>query len=90
MKYAFPDGRSGTFKVHLTPIEIGKSFRLLIGDDGIGMPIDLTNMEIDSLGTTLMESLSEQLNGTLRRLDGEGTIYEMIFEQIHNEMPKAV
>ncbi len=83
MKYAFPDDRTGTFKVHLSALDPGKRFKLVIGDDGVGMPHDLTNTEIESLGTILMESLSEQLNGTLTRMDGEGTMYEMIFEQIH-------
>lgn len=83
MKYAFPDERTGTFKVHLSALDPGKRFKLVIGDDGVGMPHDLTNTEIESLGTILMESLSEQLNGTLKRMDGKGTMYEMIFEQIH-------
>jgi len=82
MKYAFPDGQEGTFKVELSPSEGGK-FRLLIGDDGVGMPLDLSDEENDSLGTTLMESLSEQLNGTLTRMEEPGTMYELIFEEVH-------
>jgi len=82
MKYAFPEERSGTFKVHLNELEPGKKFKLIIGDDGVGMPVDLSDSEQDSLGTTLMESLSEQLNGELLRIEGAGTMYEMTFEQL--------
>lgn len=82
MKYAFPDDGKGIFKVHLHAIEPGKKFKLTIGDDGVGMPIDLSDTEQDSLGTTLMESLSEQLNGELKRIEGKGTMYEMTFEQL--------
>jgi len=81
MKYAFPSDRNGTFSVEI--IAKGEHrFELTIGDNGIGMPIDLTNLENDSLGTQLMESLSEQLNGTLTRLDRPGTIYLLNFEEI--------
>ncbi|NNC82452.1 MAG: hypothetical protein HKN79_02665 [Flavobacteriales bacterium] len=86
MKYAFPDGRSGIFKIHLTAIEPGKKFKLIIGDNGVGMPVDLSDTEQDSLGTTLMESLSEQLNGELKRMDGPGTFYEMNFEQLKDSL----
>ena len=81
MKYAFPDNREGTFSVEILARGNGK-FQLTIGDDGVGMPLDLTDMENDSLGTQLMESLSEQLNGKLVRLSGNGTVYQLIFEEI--------
>jgi two-component sensor histidine kinase/ligand-binding sensor domain-containing protein len=81
MKYAFPDGMTGSFTVSLVRLE-GNRFKLSIGDDGIGIPLDLTDSEHDSLGTTLMESLSEQLNGKLERVEGKGTMYQLIFEEI--------
>lgn len=81
MKYAFPDGKKGRFTVSLAKLQENR-FKLTIGDDGIGIPIDLTDSAHDSLGTTLMESLSEQLNGKLERMEGNGTMYQLIFEQI--------
>ncbi|MDA0714360.1 MAG: sensor histidine kinase, partial [Bacteroidetes bacterium] len=81
MKYAFPDGKKGRFTVSLAKLQENR-FKLTIGDDGIGIPIDLTDSAHDSLGTTLMESLSEQINGKLERIEGKGTMYQLIFEQI--------
>jgi two-component sensor histidine kinase/ligand-binding sensor domain-containing protein len=81
MKYAFPEDRMGTFFVELVAKGEGR-FELNIGDDGVGMPIDLTDTANDSLGTILMESLSEQLNGTLVRMKTTGTVYQLLFEEI--------
>ena len=85
MKYAFPEGRKGVFKVHMGRTDTKGKYRLTIGDDGVGMPIDLSNEQGDSLGTTLIDSLTEQLNGQIKRLDCPGTVYELIFEDIHTE-----
>lgn len=89
MKYAFPEERTGTFKVHLEALEPGVRFQLMIGDDGVGMPVDLTDSEQDSLGTTLMDSLSEQLNGKLERLDLPGTVYLLTFEQLKDGVTES-
>jgi two-component sensor histidine kinase len=82
MKYAFPDGQEGTFRIVLERHGEDK-LRLRVGDDGVGMPLDLSDGETDSLGTTLMDSLSDQLNGELIRLEEKGTMYELVFEEIH-------
>jgi two-component sensor histidine kinase len=81
MKYAFPENRKGTFFVELVAKGEGR-FELNIGDDGVGMPLDLTDTANESLGTILMESLSEQLNGTLVRVKTSGTVYQLLFEEI--------
>uniref|UniRef100_UPI001B806391 sensor histidine kinase n=1 Tax=Belnapia moabensis TaxID=365533 RepID=UPI001B806391 len=56
LKYAFPDGRSGRVLVELHA-ETGGQMRLLIEDDGAGMP---TERRAGSLGLRLVEMLAKQ------------------------------
>jgi len=85
MKYAFPDGEGGTLKVHLSESDEPDKYRLVIGDDGVGMPDNLDSEKTDSLGASLIESLTDQLNGRIRVTEEKGTVYELIFEDIHSK-----
>lgn len=82
LKYAFREDRGGKIFVSITKLDDTR-FRMLIGDDGIGIPKDVTIGNSDSFGTELISALSEQLEGSIELLSGEkGTVYEVIFKDV--------
>jgi two-component sensor histidine kinase/HAMP domain-containing protein len=77
-KHAFPGQRRGavTLALHST----GEAFDLHYADDGVGMDQERMEGREGSLGTSLIESLVEQLNGHLTvDLSGQGTRYHIRF-----------
>lgn len=79
LKYAFPNGK-GRLTIEFEELENrGKSFHLLIADNGIGMD---KGMDIDnpkSLGLELIRILVSQLNGTINLERSGGTAYDIVF-----------
>ena len=76
LKYAFPGGRAGRIGVHLT--EEGEFVRLVIQDDGVGIPAGRTETETgtrDGIGLQLIRGFSRQLGATLDVQEGDGTRY---------------
>lgn len=58
-------------------------FRLVINDDGIGIPDDLFEKEVDSLGKDLIVLFTEQLKGEIHILENpEGATIRIDFEAI--------
>lgn len=68
LKHAFPNGRNGKIHVEMKKVEGEKAIRILIQDDGIGMPADLDVQKTSSLGLQLVYTLAEQV-GALIELD---------------------
>lgn len=64
LKYAFPDGRRGTIGVEMRCSGDGH-YRLVVRDDGVGMPEGMDYTKTTSLGLRLVNSLTRQLGGTL-------------------------
>jgi two-component sensor histidine kinase len=89
LKHAFPQHRPGTLTIGLRPIE-GQRYELLITDDGVGLPpsFDLTHSH--SLGLTMVQGLSKQLNGVLHIGQGEaGVQLTLQFEVAHKQVRAA-
>lgn len=78
LKYAFPDNREGTIFINLT--EKNKTVHLEIGDDGVGIPMDLDIKNTDTLGLQLVDTLLQQINATLRLIKTKGTIFKIEFK----------
>ncbi|MFA4861568.1 PAS domain S-box protein [Methanoregula sp.] len=74
LKYAFPEGRSGTVSLTCTPLEAGR-LRFVYHDTGVGMPHGLDWRAAESLGLRLVNSLVDQLDGTVELVNGEGTTF---------------
>jgi len=74
LKHAFPDGRKGTISIEGFP-EDANTFRFVYHDDGVGMPAGFDWKNTESLGLRLVNSLVDQLDGTLESCDGEGTTF---------------
>ena len=79
-KYAFPKGGAGHISVSLRRMEPG-CFELLVTDDGIGMVDGAQVGRSGGFGFLLVETLTQQIDGTLERKSaaGEGTEFRMRF-----------
>lgn len=78
LKYAFSPGRKGKVYVEFRVIS-NNEFALTIGDDGIGLPSDLDWQNTSSLGLQIVNSLVEQLAGTIKLNNTSGTEYIIRF-----------
>jgi len=70
LKHAFPGGRTGTVRVELTRCT-GDRLRLVVRDNGVGLPAGVDVQRTGSLGLQLVTTLAEQLEATLE-ISGEG------------------
>lgn len=79
VKHAFPNEATGTITVVFRKGE--KESRLMIADDGIGMP-NRPSGPVDSLGLQLVEMLARYLKGTFQYQSGEfGTVFTLSFPE---------
>ena len=79
-KYAFkdlPDNREKIITITFT--RTGDKCNLVISDNGIGLPKDFDIEEPESLGMTLITTLSTQLDADLKLDGSNGTKYELTF-----------
>ena len=82
LKYAFKERKYGKITVHLSRLD-EEHYKLVIGDDGVGIPRDLDLANTETFGTELLDALTDQLSGSIRVLESEqGTIYEVVFMDV--------
>ncbi len=82
LKYAFKNNEKGRVFVNLFKLDKPRKYRLIIGDDGVGISPEQLADPTDSFGTELIGALVEQLNGTIVLLEEEpGTVYQIDFEE---------
>jgi len=79
LKHAFVGRSSGLISVLLKKTGVEKKYKLQVEDDGVGMRCDT---HIENMGSKLVRSFVRQLNGTVKRLDGNGTVYEIRFKAL--------
>ncbi len=79
LKHAFPNGRNGEIIVELKPESEGK-FKLSVSDNGIGFPEDFDYKNTKTLGMMIINSLTEQIDGTINLDRSKGTKFTIIFE----------
>jgi PAS domain S-box-containing protein len=80
LKYAFPEGRTGEIAISLKQFD--DQLVLEISDDGIGFPKEIDFKNTDSLGLQLVNSLVEQIDGTIERDDSNGTKFTIKFQEL--------
>lgn len=77
LKHAFPKGEG---QVTVTYEKKGKKWKLSIGDDGVGL--EATTPNRDGLGTSVIESLAEQLDAQIDRVStSRGTVVSISHPQ---------
>ncbi|MDD5142036.1 PAS domain S-box protein [Methanoregula sp.] len=79
LKYAFPKGRGGEISVNIKREE--KTLTIIFLDDGIGIPPDFDWQNAPSLGLRLVNSLVDQLNGTIELDRSSGTRFTMVLHE---------
>ncbi|MBP8034058.1 MAG: PAS domain S-box protein, partial [Bacteroidia bacterium] len=77
LKYAFPDNRDGIIFVNLRVIKNKVSIE--VGDNGIGIPDTVDVKNTQTLGLQLVDTLVEQINGTIKLIRNKGTIFSIEF-----------
>ena len=80
LKYAFPNDMAGEIAVNLTNIN-GK-FELIISDNGVGIPEEVDLKAGTTLGLQLVDSLVNQIEGTIELDKAEGTKYSITFNEL--------
>jgi two-component sensor histidine kinase len=78
LKHAFPEGRTGEVTIQLTRGD-DDTFILLVSDNGVGFPEYVDFRNSPSLGLTLINSLVEQLGGTIQLDRRDGTAFTITF-----------
>ena len=81
IKYAFPDGRKGIISILLSQTTSGQCV-LSISDNGIGIPKALKNKKTGSLGMSLMEGLTEDLDGKISYENKQGATIKISFKYV--------
>jgi len=77
LKHAFPEGRKGEILIDLRPRD--GQLTVIVGDDGIGFPKGLDFRNTESLGLQLVNTLVDQLDGTIELIRDEGTEFRITF-----------
>jgi len=77
LKYAFRDTSEGTLRISLK--EEKNEIEIKVEDNGVGMPEGFRVENTESLGLQLVQTLIEQLEGTIKLSTNEGTKYLITF-----------
>ncbi len=87
LKYAFPEGRSGTISVRLrrdapeANTEGPQRLVLTVSDDGVGLPAEVDVSAPRTLGLRIVNTLVSQLHGALTVGQGPGASFTLHFPQ---------
>lgn len=84
LKHAFPAGRRGQIRVRLEK-EDDITMRLMVSDDGIGLPPGMTPTFTPSLGLKLVAALAAQLDGKFSLETRQGTVASLTFPLIKQD-----
>ncbi len=78
LKHAFPNNKTGEICVKLF-VSKQKKNRLIVSDNGIGLPSTVDFREPETLGLQLVNDLVRQIDGTLRLEQTSGTVVNITF-----------
>jgi len=78
LKHAFPDSKKGEIQIKLYSNRQNRT-KLVVSDDGIGLPENLNIQEPETLGLQLVYDLVKQIEGTVKLDRTEGTTFYISF-----------
>jgi two-component sensor histidine kinase len=81
LKYAFPHQKNGEFRIELH-LDSDGLYNLIISDNGVGMPENVNFDETETLGLQLVNSLVNQLEGTIELTRNNGTQFKIKFKEL--------
>jgi two-component sensor histidine kinase len=70
LKHGFADGRRG--RIHVSVQRIPGAVRMIVKDNGVGLPVDFDLAKCNSMGLKLAASLAHQLGGDLKFTSDDG------------------
>jgi PAS domain S-box-containing protein len=79
LKYAFPEGRKGEIAISVQ--KDGHTLTVIFSDTGTGIPADLDWQNTQSLGLRLVNTLVDQMNGTIELDRGAGTRFTLVLHE---------
>jgi PAS domain S-box-containing protein len=85
LKYAFPEGRKGEISISVR--KEGHDLMVLYWDNGIGIPAELDWKNTQSLGLRLVNTLVDQLNGTIELDRSAGTQFTIVLHEKEQKGP---
>jgi PAS domain S-box-containing protein len=77
-KHAFPEKRNGVILISIQ--RYGSAMKLLVRDDGVGIPDSFDIKKAEGFGLNLVNILVKQMNGSLEMIGGNGTEYRIVIE----------
>jgi two-component sensor histidine kinase len=77
IKHAFPNGRSGEIRIIMH--SKNSKYVLTVGDNGIGLKEDFDFRNTESLGLQLVCTLTQQLSGSIKYAESNGTTFKITF-----------
>jgi two-component sensor histidine kinase len=77
IKHAFPDNRAGNIEISF--IKVDQQYNMIVLDDGIGLPEKINVDNSETFGILLINTLVDQLNGTLEINRSKGTQFIIRF-----------
>ncbi|MBI1287211.1 MAG: PAS domain S-box protein [Flavobacteriales bacterium] len=80
LKYAFNGRENGVIEVQFSKLTDGK-LKLIISDDGIGLPDNFDIENAESLGLQLVTTLVTQVSGELEIDNSNGTRFTIVFKE---------
>lgn len=80
LKYAFAGREKGVIEVVFSKLSDGK-LKLIISDDGIGLPDNFDIENAESLGLQLVTTLVTQVSGELEIDNSNGTRFTIVFKE---------
>ena len=80
LKYAFAGKEKGVIRIEFSKLSDGK-LKLIIGDDGIGLPSNFDIENAETLGLQLVTTLVTQVSGELDIKTNKGTQFSIVFKE---------
>ena len=81
IKHAFPDDKGGVIKITFKETQKEEYF-LEISDNGIGISEDFNFVQSDTLGSLLINILSEQIKAKTKIENNNGTVFTLTFNNL--------
>jgi PAS domain S-box-containing protein len=82
LKHAFPNGNKGMLRVSFRK-NSDQTLRLVVSDNGIGLPEGFSIEDSDSLGMQLINALTNQLDARITVGNGTGATFTLEFKPAH-------
>lgn len=82
IEHGWEEGEKGSFMVSLK--SEGEHMTLIVADDGKGLPDGFSIETANSLGFTIIDSLIDQLEGTVKQLNQRGAAFQIEFDRFEN------